>query len=724
MKIVYVWLLRVVLVVVCSTWMLAAQQKGVTADVLLGQALHQEQNEGRLEDAIATYKKVLAAADATREQKARAQFRIGTCYERLGTSEARKAYQAVVANYGDQADLAAQAKARLAALGKEPTLAGRTAAARLIWAKQNGTLPLPTPDGPGLASLDGKSLVYTGGEAFDLYVYDTASGASRRLTTSKGCILPTQPCDMSLYSTAWSPDGTRIAYVWMSGDKEELRVINADGSGQRVLRDGIAHVADWSPDGQDVLASTSVQGAGNRGRDLVAVRVSDGSTRTVTPWNSGLSLNARFSPDGRFIAYQQNKPTDVVDSDLYIMLADGSGGTAVLDDSSTADLVGWTPDGSALVYLSDRGSSLGLWTVPAANGKSAGVPRLVKGDLGRTTTWDASITRDGSVYYSVNGSTSDVYVVTLDPTSATLVAPPSNVAAVYVGANSAPAWSSDGKTLAVLSGSGMRPFETEVLHTLNIETGERRRTTLSEAAGLFRPAAITGSGNAMALVTSVRGKDGVSALGWIDIRTGEVIRRIPRFVLSAFSNDGAHAYSVTRDPTARTAALSVMDLETQGVQEIYRGAAMYAYSRIAASPDGQSIAYEERTGPKRQAAILKVLQVASGEAKEVHRTQEPITVAALAWSADGKRIIFSTQDWSGDRGDQLWSIPAGGGQAVRYDTNIGLITQIAVHPDGRGLALGARRNEPDQMWVLERFLPPAKPPAKKPAPKEPQPAKR
>ena len=63
--------LAALLAFVCGAWVLAAPgaqpppapqaQKTATADVLLGQALHQEQNEGRLEDAIATYRKVLAA---------------------------------------------------------------------------------------------------------------------------------------------------------------------------------------------------------------------------------------------------------------------------------------------------------------------------------------------------------------------------------------------------------------------------------------------------------------------------------------------------------------------------------------------------------------------------------------------------------------------------------------------------------------------------------------
>ena len=97
-----------------------SQQTPANADVLLGQAMHQEQVEGRLDEAIATYKKVLAAADATREQMARAQFQIGACYERLGMVEAKKAYEAVVQQYGDLADLSAQARTRLAGSGAPP----------------------------------------------------------------------------------------------------------------------------------------------------------------------------------------------------------------------------------------------------------------------------------------------------------------------------------------------------------------------------------------------------------------------------------------------------------------------------------------------------------------------------------------------------------------------------------------------------------------------------
>ena len=128
---------------VLLTAALVAQQKPATqktppptaasADALLGQALHEEEVEGRLQNAIAIYQKVLKAPGVTRAQAGRAQFRIGACYERLGLAEARKAYEAVVANFADQADLGGRGEGAPGGAGG----AGRTRSGpvlRQIWA--------------------------------------------------------------------------------------------------------------------------------------------------------------------------------------------------------------------------------------------------------------------------------------------------------------------------------------------------------------------------------------------------------------------------------------------------------------------------------------------------------------------------------------------------------------------------------------------------------------
>ncbi len=84
--------------------MAAVPQKEKTAEILLGAALHQEEVEGNLEAAIATYEKILMEHSAKRALAARAQLHIGICYEKLGKPEAREAYETVLREYAEQAD--------------------------------------------------------------------------------------------------------------------------------------------------------------------------------------------------------------------------------------------------------------------------------------------------------------------------------------------------------------------------------------------------------------------------------------------------------------------------------------------------------------------------------------------------------------------------------------------------------------------------------------------
>src|SRR5262245_28772305 len=88
-------------------------------EIQMGAALHEERVTGNLQAAIDGYRKVLAMKSAPRTLAAQAQYHIGVCHEKLGNQEARKAFESVVRNYGDQKDLVAQARARLAAMGSE-----------------------------------------------------------------------------------------------------------------------------------------------------------------------------------------------------------------------------------------------------------------------------------------------------------------------------------------------------------------------------------------------------------------------------------------------------------------------------------------------------------------------------------------------------------------------------------------------------------------------------
>ena len=90
--------------------------------VRLERAIQLETVDGDLEAAIALYEQIIEGDGNRRPLVARALLRLGGCYEKLGRREARKVYQRLVDDYGDQSEQAKVARSRLAAMtSEEPT---------------------------------------------------------------------------------------------------------------------------------------------------------------------------------------------------------------------------------------------------------------------------------------------------------------------------------------------------------------------------------------------------------------------------------------------------------------------------------------------------------------------------------------------------------------------------------------------------------------------------
>src|SRR5689334_3445004 len=107
---------------------LPAAQKDPRADAQLQAAINKESVEGDLKSAIEMYRKV--AQSGNRAVAAQALVRMGQCYEKLGDVEARKAYERVVREFGDQQEAVRQARNRLAA-SHAPVPSGLTV--RRVW---------------------------------------------------------------------------------------------------------------------------------------------------------------------------------------------------------------------------------------------------------------------------------------------------------------------------------------------------------------------------------------------------------------------------------------------------------------------------------------------------------------------------------------------------------------------------------------------------------------
>src|ERR1019366_8811872 len=120
----------------------------------------------------------------------------------------------------------------------------------------------------------------------------------------------------------------------------------------------------------------------------------DGSLRVLKSGTDSLIMWS-FSSDGKYVVYTRG--TGNVRR-AYIISADGKSDVPLLPGSSSSRTPVWTPDGSRIVFVSDRSGSPGLWSVRVTDGKPLGEPELL------APSFDADamrFARDGSLFYEV-----------------------------------------------------------------------------------------------------------------------------------------------------------------------------------------------------------------------------------------------------------------------------------------------------------------------------------
>jgi Tol biopolymer transport system component len=161
------------------------------------------------------------------------------------------------------------------------------------------------------------------------------------------------------YDPVWSPDGSMIAYEHIAypheTDDPQIWVMNADGSDPRRLTFATdpshpfpAWSPAWSPDGTRI-AFVSIA---HTNADVYVMNVDGSDVRRVTDDPSHEDQPA-WSPDGTQIAFTREGAGD---PGIYAMSPDGSGVRELLHDPSPANLgIAWSPDGAEIAVVSIRG---------------------------------------------------------------------------------------------------------------------------------------------------------------------------------------------------------------------------------------------------------------------------------------------------------------------------------------------------------------------------------
>lgn len=179
------------------------------------------------------------------------------------------------------------------------------------------------------------------GSRENIWIYDVQRGTRVPLDAD---VIGSAP-----YRPHWSPDGKQLAYRMTAGKTSVMYVRASDGSGgaQQVGREveGVLTVEDWSPDGRYLAyLLTKFLGPDNWKDSLEVIPVTRDARPLFEIQDAG---EARFSPDGRWLAY-----SDHTTGQVYVTRFPSLAGRIAVTSSGGTD-PRWRGDGQELFYVSN-----------------------------------------------------------------------------------------------------------------------------------------------------------------------------------------------------------------------------------------------------------------------------------------------------------------------------------------------------------------------------------
>ena len=156
-----------------------------------------------------------------------------------------------------------------------------------------------------------------------------------------------------LIDLSWSPDGDRIAYSGRApGHGRTILIVNTDGTGEPIVLDGLWVSVSWSPNGDRLLVLGFPEAGAHEGQfDLYTIRP-DGSDPVQLTDDAATEHEPSWSPDGARIVFASGE--DDLSQDIYVMNADGSDVRKLTDWAGLDLLPIWAPDGQWVAFASDR----------------------------------------------------------------------------------------------------------------------------------------------------------------------------------------------------------------------------------------------------------------------------------------------------------------------------------------------------------------------------------
>ena len=365
--------------------------------------------------------------------------------------------------------------------------------------------------------------------------------------------------------------------------------------------------------------------------------VTIGHTTQVTR-EPGLEVDPALSPDGTALAYAAGPPTAMR---IYVRQISGGRPVALTSDSTgNSRWPKWSPDGSQIAYQSDDG----IYLVPALGGSPRRLTRIdpvaLKGSVPSGTPisgfdWSPDGTR---LLWTLGMNAQGITVKTLSTGDTLTLRTP--------GAAFAPAWSPDGKSVAVSIGNVNFIFGTgyfanvggAALWLVPLDGGSPTR--VASDSSLNVSAAWSADGRDLLWVSD---RDGSRDIYQQHLKSGATPDGSPRRLttgtdaqgLSVSRRGGRLAYSRLNT----WSAIWSIPMPVRGPVSISGATRLTTGNEIIedvdVSADGRWLVFDsDRSGNPD----LYVMPAAGGEARQL--TTDPAGDFSADWSPDGRRIVF------------------------------------------------------------------------------------
>ncbi|MBE3141212.1 MAG: PD40 domain-containing protein [Thermoplasmata archaeon] len=453
------------------------------------------------------------------------------------------------------------------------------------------------------------------------------------------------------------------------------------------------NVTAWMPGGRQILAISQDNSLTYRPH---IISLSDGSVRDIGQSEPGHVFWRYPSPEGRHIAYTLN-------GDIFVYNTATEKDSVLVKNPAFDGMVGWTPDGSGIIFISNRLGSPDLYLLGIGNGRPRGEPQLLRRNLGNPNY--LTLTNDGRLFQMERKGTYDSYTLPVDEQTGKLTGTPSLVDQSYPG-TLFPAWSYDGKLLYYTMYKGTSNNRSQVLVIRSEETGQTREITPKPQLPFWHTPILSPDRRRFAITgTDQNGNSGVFA---IDSESGDV----SQLAISAkngsvdpspnWSPDGKAIFYMVRSlENSEEFIIRRKDLTTGEEQDVHRG--IY-YNEMKLSPDGTRFVYFLKDKPTKSYA-LGILDIQSGKELELWRVSGadyPGGISSPSWAPDGKHVFLVTINFK--QGNELWRFPATGGPGEKIYSPTETTWGFVMHPSGKRMAFSQSQDN-WELWVLENFLP-------------------